>query len=482
MSDGKFDWSNAIPPQPERKAENARGKPKRASVARTIITVASGAVLLGIAVYLGLGYFRSAPDKGQQLFDEAYASAERKDYDRAIELYSEAIKAHPEMDMAYCNRGVAYVKKKQYQLAFADLTDAVRINPNNAQAQTNLKLVQVLLIQEINMAQDTFERRVLDDMANPGIGTPRADFNKPKEPVVAKNEPLVELDAQERQRLVDKLLALPNREAHGLSDSLVKEHPELAWEIMRAPELYKGERKHWFSSIPSMTSEQRKTLMRSMTELRKSLEEIEKKYPNTIEAIDRERDDLAKHHLKKAMEFYERKNYEPAIAEFTIAIKTDSKTAPKAALHQLRSMAYVKVNAYVDALADIKLAVEIQPSDSSVRNQIAWLLATCPDDKVRNGKQAVEHATRVCELTAWEQPFFYDTLAAAYAEAGQFDKAVRWQEKALEHPDFEKKLSKVELPKARCRLELYKSGKSYREPLQGATIEVLPMLRRRFLK
>jgi tetratricopeptide (TPR) repeat protein len=90
-------------------------------------------------------------------------------------------------------------------------------------------------------------------------------------------------------------------------------------------------------------------------------------------------------------------------------------------------------------------------------NGAAWILATHPAAELRNGARAVELATKACELTKWKDASYLDTLAAAYAERGQFDKAVEWQEKAVSLA--------LEADKGgyQARLALYKSGQAYRE-------------------
>ena len=63
-------------------------------------------------------------------------------------------------------------------------------------------------------------------------------------------------------------------------------------------------------------------------------------------------------------------------------------------------------------------------------NNLAWLLATCPDAHLRDGVQAVQYAERACELTHSGVTILVGTLAAAYAEAGRFEEAVATAQKA----------------------------------------------------
>ena len=77
-----------------------------------------------------------------------------------------------------------------------------------------------------------------------------------------------------------------------------------------------------------------------------------------------------------------------------------------------------------EAVRTLEQAIARQPDDPVLRRRIAWILATSSNDAARNGTRAIEHAQRAVALTDSRDPLAFDALAAAYAEAGQFDNAL----------------------------------------------------------
>jgi hypothetical protein len=92
-------------------------------------------------------------------------------------------------------------------------------------------------------------------------------------------------------------------------------------------------------------------------------------------------------------------------------------------------------------------------------NALAWFLATCQDDSIRNGAEAVRHATKACELTYWQEWKYIDTLAAAWAECGDFKRAVEYGQQALELKDLDEASRK----KTEDRIALYRKRQPLRE-------------------
>jgi tetratricopeptide (TPR) repeat protein len=107
-------------------------------------------------------------------------------------------------------------------------------------------------------------------------------------------------------------------------------------------------------------------------------------------------------------------------------------------------------------------AIRLDPDSVEAYNNRAMLLAACPDAKYRDGQRAIESATRACELTGWKLSNCLDTLAAAYAEAGDFDAAVTWQMTAIETQTDERAKDDY-----RSRLAVYRARTPYRQASPG---------------
>lgn len=122
----------------------------------------------------------------------------------------------------------------------------------------------------------------------------------------------------------------------------------------------------------------------------------------------------------------------------------------------MRGHAYWRNADYKLALHDFVSASQTDPANAEALNQLAWIRATCPESSIRDGSAAVKTALRACELTAWQNPRNIDTLAAAYAESGDFKKAIQFQKQAIE-------LSGESIQRMQERLAGYWHARPYRE-------------------
>jgi hypothetical protein len=114
---------------------------------------------------------------------------------------------------------------------------------------------------------------------------------------------------------------------------------------------------------------------------------------------------------------------------------------------------------FTNAINMCREAVAENPQDPWSYNTLAWIKATCPDSSVRNGPEAVSAATQACELTRWKLASVIDTLAAACAESGDFERAIRFQKQAL----LVGSVPESERGAMRERLALYKQSQPFRE-------------------
>lgn len=158
----------------------------------------------------------------------------------------------------------------------------------------------------------------------------------------------------------------------------------------------------------------------------------------------------------RGLAFYGKKDYDRAIADFSEALRLDDKNPHS---YNNRGNAYRNQREFERAINDYNEAIVLDGKNAAAYDNVARLYATCPKDSVRDGRLAIQNATMACKLTHWKNASYLVTLAAAYAEEGQFTDSIKWQKQALEDASYLKQHGE----EGRKRLELYGQKKPLRE-------------------
>lgn len=120
-----------------------------------------------------------------------------------------------------------------------------------------------------------------------------------------------------------------------------------------------------------------------------------------------------------------------------------------------RSYFHEELREYAEARADLETAARVKPQDAGIQVRLAWMLATCPDARVRDGRAAFAAAMRACALSEGSNPEPLHVLAAAQAEIGDFTAAVSTEAKAIARL----KKDAFDMGHYKWALDRYKKGK-----------------------
>ena len=158
-------------------------------------------------------------------------------------------------------------------------------------------------------------------------------------------------------------------------------------------------------------------------------------------------------HIKRGSAFHQQGRFDLFLADYKQAITLYKKHTTN---HYNRGKSYFALGDYEAALADFEEVKIMAPRMALVYNNLAWVYATCPDRQFVDGEQAVKLALTAVRLSK-DDPGHLDTLAAAYAETGQFEKAVEMQTKAV----LLAERSGDDVTEFIKPLEAYRSGQKY---------------------
>jgi tetratricopeptide (TPR) repeat protein len=136
-----------------------------------------------------------------------------------------------------------------------------------------------------------------------------------------------------------------------------------------------------------------------------------------------------------------------------LAKKAASSERPEVSLLAI-AILFTRLGMNQEAADALEQVIEINPTDAGALNEYAWNLAINPNGTARDGRRAVKFATRACELTNYQDANVVDTLAAAYAQAGDFEAAVKWSAISIELSGHESWVK---------HLEQFRQGKPWRE-------------------
>jgi tetratricopeptide (TPR) repeat protein len=142
-----------------------------------------------------------------------------------------------------------------------------------------------------------------------------------------------------------------------------------------------------------------------------------------------------------------------AVEDQNRAVELEPRSAYR---RRVRAGMLMQAHQFAAAISDLEQCLAQTPNDPIALTRLACVLATADAEGIRNGARAVALARRACELDQWKQPSMLDVLAAACAEAGRFDEAVAYQQRALgAFPDAD--------PGYQQHLDLYRAGKPLRQ-------------------
>jgi tetratricopeptide (TPR) repeat protein len=384
-------------------------------------------------------------------------------YDEAVKDLTEAIEIDPSPSQYIC-RGMAWQAKKDYEKSIGDYTAAIRLDSNSAQAFYNRGLVRSIKNDLDKAIEDyTAAIRLEPNFALAYNNRAAAFFIKQQyEKAIKDYDEAIRIDSKWSAAFYNRgnawFATLDYNKAIEDYTEAIKLDQSPTYRIQRAIAL--SARRDYDKAIEDYTEAIKLDPQSALAFYNRGLVYS---FRNDNEKAIADYDEATRLNPKFAWAFsnrgsawYVKKDYDKALEDYSEAIRLDPSVAT---FFFNRGDARSANQKYDDALADYTEAIRLDPKFYRAHNARAWLQATCPNAKYRDGAKAIEDANKACELTKWKNMACIETLAAAHAEKGEFDEAVKWQKKTLENQEFENAFGE----RSRRRLKMYEGKNRYRD-------------------
>jgi Tfp pilus assembly protein PilF len=407
------------------------------------------------------------PDFAEALNNLGIALANKGQFEEAIKDYHQAIQINPNYSEALNNLGIALAGKGRFDEAIENYRQAIQINPHYFEALNNLGLALVARGRP-DEAMESYREAIrsnpdyaeaLNNLGNVLAGRGRLDE------AIENYRKAIQANPNDFKALNNLGLALV---AKGRLDEAIENYRRA---LQVNPNYSEA-----LNNLGIALADQGR-LEDGMESFRQAV----RINPDNFKALNNLGLALAAQgRLDEAIENYRRAvrsnpNYfealdnlgsaltaggqlDEAIKSYRQAIQINSHR-PEIFFHL--GMALGQAGRNGEAADQYREALRLNPNLMWALNNLAWLLATSPDDGLRNGVEAVRLAERACDLNHYREPLSLGTLAAAYAEAGRFPEAVATAEKAEQLAT--RAGLKAVAEKNRQLVELYRAGKPYRE-------------------
>ncbi|MFL6521672.1 MAG: tetratricopeptide repeat protein [Chthoniobacterales bacterium] len=429
-------------------------------------------------------FLRYDENAGRVYFNRGLIHLQRKEWAKAAQDFSESLRCEPENSYAYFERGTALLELHDLDGALASFDSAIAIKTNLAEAYTARAGIYELKGESARASEDALRAMQLAPRPPPRTWNP---------PMVEPSASASELGTQawkaQSASRYDEAIDLCNKALDANPNTF-----QTSAILMTRGNSYGG-KGDWDRALRDYEEAVRLVpnnadALTNRGNAYAHKRQLDKSTTDYNEAI-RLNPKLFQAFYNRALNYLATADLNRALADLTECIRLNPKFEQA---YEKRAIVFVRLKRRDEGLRDAEMAVSlnpdnadayhrraevrmarrefpqargdfdrmlehIRPGQSTFLNDASWFFATCPDKACRDGKRAVELATKACETQNWKDAHILDTLAATFAEIGDFDQAIKRQSEALKLYEEPGEL-RTGMQK---RLALYQKHHAYRD-------------------